>query len=288
MAVDPFLYVAFLVGLVAGRLIRRRTRWVERATVGTVVVLLLLLGASLSDIPFAQIVDAIPDALLFLVLLVALTLGLVYVLVRAPPAPAPVAATPARRFPIELVFAGSLLVGYGVLGRLAETWDPAIEWALYALLALVAFDLRLSRRALRSAWVPLTAAIGGATLASVLMTLAVGIPIPVSAATAFGFGWYTLAGPLVAAKVGPALGLVAFLTNFLRENVTMLTAARLGPRFGGMGIAAVGGATSMDTTLYFAARYGGADSGSMALGTGLVLTISAGVLLPILLSLPGA
>ncbi|HYK94063.1 MAG TPA: LysO family transporter [Thermoplasmata archaeon] len=288
MAVDPFLYVAFLLGFVAGRLVQRRSPWVERGTVATVIILLLLLGASLAVLPAAEVAAAIPPAVLFLTIVVALTLGVVYWLPRGRPTSVSRNPIPARRFPLELVFVAALVLGYGALGRFDLPWGTGIEWALYALLALVAFDLRLSWGGVRRVWVPLTAAVVGASGAAVIMTLLGVLSFPVSLATAFGFGWYTLSGPLVAAKVGPALGLVAFLTNFLRESVTMLSASRIGPRLGGAGVVALGGATSMDTTLYFANRYGESDAGALALATGLVLTISAGILLPALLSLPGA
>ncbi len=288
MAFDPFLYVAFAAGFLAGRLIHRRSPWVERATMATVVALLTLLGASLGQVPLTTLAGAIPLALLFTTLVFGLTA--LFAFLRSP-APGPVPTQPgepARRFPWEGVFVAALILGYLVLGRLNFSSSNAIEWALYVLLALVGFDLRLSARAVRSVWVPLGLAVAGALGAAAIMVVVAGLSVPVALATALGFGWYTLAGPLVAAKVGPGLGLVAFLTNFLRENLTMLTAPRIGRRIRGEGVAALGGATAMDTTLYFVVRFGDREAGSLALATGLILTVSAGILLPVLLSLPGA
>ena len=288
MGFDPFLYVAFAGGFVAGRFVRTRGRWVERATIATMLVLLLLLGGTLVELPATQVLDAIPVAVLFTVLLLGLTLGFVWLLPRSARPPETIAPPITGRFPIEFVFAAALVIGYGTLGRLSVPWNSALEWALYVLLALVAFDLRISRRGLRSLWVPLTAAAAAAPIAAYAMVLAAGLSLPVSLAIATGFGWYTLAGPLVAAKVGPVLGLVAFLTNFFRENLTMLTAPRVGAHLGAEGIVALGGATAMDTTLYFATRFGRRDSANIALASGLILTLAAGLLLPVLLSLPGA
>lgn len=288
MAFDPFLYVAFAAGFVAGRLVGRRYRWVEHATMATVVALLALLGASLAQVPPSEIVGAIPLALLFTALVFGFTT--LFALFRPQPSPrqVPVAGPPARRFPWEILFVGSLVLGYFLLGPLGIPTDTAIEWALYVLLALVAFDLRISLKALRTIGTPLGLAAAGALVAAGVMVVGVGLSVPVALATALGFGWYTLAGPLVAAKVGPGLGLVAFLTNYLREFLTMVSAPALGPRLGGEGVSALGGATSMDTTLYFVVRFGDPEAGSLALATGLVLTIAAGVLLPLLLGLPGA
>ena len=48
----------------------------------------------------------------------------------------------------------------------------------------------------------------------------------------------------------------------------------------------MGGASSRDTTLYFVTRFGDTDAATLALGSGLVLTVLATVLLPLVLALP--
>ena len=287
MGFDPFLYLALGFGLIAGRLITWRSPWVERATFGTIVVLLFLLGATLGSVSPSQILGAIPLAFAFLAMVAGLTLAFVWGLRRPTPSPVPPQDARTRRSRIVLVFAASVVAGYFTLGRLSLPWDTPLEWVLYALLFLVAFDLKLSWTELRHLWVPLSSAVGAAVVTGTVMAFVVGVPASVAFATSLGFGWYTLAGPLVAAKAGAALGLVAFLANFLRESLTMVTAPQVGARLGGDGITALGGATSMDTTLYFSERYGGSGAGGVALATGLVLTITAGVVLPVLLSLPG-
>jgi len=283
---DPFLYVAFAAGLVAGRVVRRPVRGVGLLTVVTIAVLVGLLGASLASAPVDSLLTAIPLGLLFAGLLLGATAAAALLILRVAPPPAPPhpRSTGAERFPLSglllLALVGGYLLGRGVAFP-AGAW---IEYALYALLALVAFDLKLSVGALRRVWVPLTAAVVGAAVAAVAFALLVEVPFALSLATAFGFGWYTLAGPLVAARAGAALGLVAFLANFVRENGTMLSAPVAGRRLGGEGLTALGGATTMDTTLYFVTRYGDADAGSLALASGLVLTIAASLVLPALLA----
>jgi uncharacterized membrane protein YbjE (DUF340 family) len=125
----------------------------------------------------------------------------------------------------------------------------------------------------------------GAVAAGGVYALATGTGWAASFAITFGFGWYSLDGPLVTASLGAALGLIAFLTNFLRENLTMLIAPVLGRRFGGETLTAMGGATSMDTTLFFVVRYGDRDAASMALASGLILTVSASLVVPAFLVL---
>jgi uncharacterized membrane protein YbjE (DUF340 family) len=64
----------------------------------------------------------------------------------------------------------------------------------------------------------------------------------------------------------------------------MLLSPLLGRRLRGEGLASLGGATSMDTTLYFVVGYGDADAGSLALASGLVLTLLASLVLPAILA----
>lgn len=288
MAFDPFLYVAFGIGLVAGRLIHRRSPWVTRATILTVIVLVALLGASLSGVATGALALMIPVALAFALLVLGLTalIGLVIARFRAGPDPPVESVGKNERFPLSIVLVGAVLVGFAA-GRVVPL--PAatgIAWALYVLLALVAFDLPLKWSGVREVWVPLTAAALGALAAGAIFALLSGIALSVTLATALGFGFYSLTGPLVLARAGALLGLLAFLTNFLRENLTMLLSPVVGRRLRGPGLTALGGATSMDTTLFFVTRYGDRDAGSLALASGLILTISASLLVPLVLALP--
>jgi uncharacterized membrane protein YbjE (DUF340 family) len=287
---DPFLYVAFLAGFVAGRVVRPNSPWVGRVTLVTVGILVGLLGASLDAVPVPQLVATIPLSLGFAGLVLWLTV-IVYLLVVyvAPAKTAPPAAVPLSahgQIPLSLLLLAALLGGYALGHFLVLPTAHALPWALYALLALVAFDLKLRPEGLRRVWVPLTAAVGGSLAAAAIFVALVGTPPAAAFSTTFAFGWYTLAGPLVGAREGAVLGLLAFSTNFLREDLTMVLSPWLGRRLRGEGLAAMGGATSMDTTLFFVTRYGEAEAASLSLATGLVLTVAASLLLPVLLAWP--
>jgi uncharacterized membrane protein YbjE (DUF340 family) len=288
VAFDPFLYVAFGAGYLVGRVVRARSVWVPRATLATVAVLVALLGASLDAVPTGTLLGEIPVALGFVAAILGLTIAVFFVLRgRAPAEPGDAtAAPPARRLDVSLSLLVALLVGFALGRWVAVLASSAIPFVLYVLLALVGFDLVLTRAGLRGVWVPLASATAGALGAAALFVLAVGVPASAGFSTSLGFGFYSLAGPLVAARLGSALGLLAFLTNFLREQLTILFAPYLGPRLRGAGLAALGGATAMDTTLYFVTRYGDPKAGSLALATGITLTIAASLALPALLSLP--
>jgi uncharacterized membrane protein YbjE (DUF340 family) len=288
VAFDPILYVALLVGILAGRLTRVRSPWVPRATLATVVVLVGLLGTALSDESTDALLTTVPVAIGFVLLVLGTTVAIYLVLERKDPhgreGAGPLA--PAQAFPISLTLLVALLAGFG-LGHVIEVpTAPAITGALYVLLALVGFDLKLRWERLSGLWVPLTAAVGGALVSGALFAVLAHVALPVSLATSLAFGWYTLAGPLVAARAGAVLGLLAFLTNFLRENLTMLLSPYVGRRLRGAGLAALGGATSMDTTLYFVTRFGEEEAASLSLASGLLLTLAASLVLPAVLALP--
>jgi uncharacterized membrane protein YbjE (DUF340 family) len=285
---DPFLYLALAAGLAAGYVVRPTSPWVGHLTSATIVVLIALLGAALSAIAPTELVLAIPAAIGLVALLLLLTAAIAVLLRRAHrPSPASREPPPAsHRFPLSAALLVALIAGYSVGRIVTLPADAAIPYALYVLLALVGFGLRLVWGRLPSLWIPLTAAVVGAAVVALLVAVLTGLPLAICLSLTMGFGFYSLAGPLVAARVGAFLGLFAFLTNFLRENLTMLLAPYAGARLGGEGLSAWGGATSMDTTLYFVTRFGDADSGTLAIANGLILTIVATVALPVLLALP--
>lgn len=285
MAFDPALFIALGAGFLVGRLSGWHSPWIGRGAWATVILLVFLLGASLAAVPPGTLVATLPAALALAATLVGATLfGFLLIRPRRTPVPRATSPRPPRVVPVPLLL-GSLAAGYFTLGRLDATPSVAIEITLYALLFLVALDLTLTRSALRQVGRPLAAAAIGAALATVVSVVVFRIALIPSLATTLAFGWYGLAGPLVGAQLGPTLGLLAFLANFLREDLTMLLARPIGRHFPGGAVAAVGGATSMDTTLAFSVASDPPDGATFGLGTGIVLTILASLIVPGVLAL---
>ena len=286
---DLYLYAAFAVGWLIGRRWPSRHPWLARATLGSVGVLLFLLGASFRAIAPAAIEQVFPLAAAFAATALVVTAGLSVALRRrrsvasAPPTPPSVRTRVG--FPSSLLLVLALFVGYGVGRAVALPTATLLTIALAALLALVGYGVDLSLASVRHAWSPLLAATLGSLVTATFFTVLAGLDPQASFATGLGFGWYSLAGPLVAARLGATLGLFAFVANLLRELSVMLLAPYLGPRLGGEGLAAMGGATSMDTNLYFITRYGEEGSAALALATGLTLTLAASLLVPAVLAL---
>ena len=287
IAIDPILYLAFAVGAIGGRIYPIRPRWLDRATLGCVLLLIALLGDELGTTAPQLLLEAVPVALGSVALVLAVTVAIAWALrKRTRPSLVPTPARSARPW-LGLLFLGDVVAGFAIGHFTAAIGSWALQLSLYALLVLVAWGLRWTFARLDRLWVPLTAAVSGALVGAVGLVLLAHEYGPIALATTFGFGFYTLAGPLVAYRAGASLGFIAFLSNFLRENLTMLLSPWLGRHLHGEGLAAMGGATSMDTTLFFITRFGDPEAGALAVMTGLVLTVVATVALPLFLSIPG-
>jgi len=286
---DLYLYAAFGAGWLVGRIWPSRHPWFARATLASVAALLLLLGASFRSIEPAAIAEVFPLAAAFTALVLATTavIGLAFQRRKGVPPAGEAGSGPRGRagFPTSLLLVAALFVGYGIGRVTVVPTGLLIPIALAALLALVGYGIDLTREGLRRAWAPVSSAASGAVLAAVAFVALGRLTATASFATSLAFGWYSLAGPLVAARLGATLGLFTFLANFLRELTVMLLAPYLGRRLGGEGLSALGGATSMDTNLYFIVRYADPRGGTLALTTGLTLTIAASLLVPLVLAL---
>jgi uncharacterized membrane protein YbjE (DUF340 family) len=288
--VELYLYAGFAAGWLVGRWRPSRSPWVGRATLGAVVALLLLLGASFRGIAPRALATTLPWAIAFATLLLGATAVFYLVLPRSATRSLETRDDPAaprahERVPTSGILVIALLVGYGVGRVQALPTGILIPGALTALLALVGYGIDLRLSTMRRAWVPIASAVLGALAAAVVLEFVGRVPGDAAYATALGFGWYSLTGPLVTARLGASLGLLAFLANFLREALTMLLAPYVGPRLKGEGLAALGGATAMDTTLYFVVRYGDRRAGALSVASGLTLTVAAGLIVPLVLAL---
>ena len=88
-----------------------------------------------------------------------------------------------------------------------------------------------------------------------------------------GFGYYSLSSIFISELHSQALGVIALLSNILREIFTLVMTPLLVKYFGKLAGIASGGATSMDTTLPVISKYSGKDYAIISLFSGIVLTI---------------
>jgi uncharacterized membrane protein YbjE (DUF340 family) len=133
--------------------------------------------------------------------------------------------------------------------------------------------LKLKKAGLKILVVPFAVALGS-ILGGLVGGLILNIDVFASMAVSAGFGWYTLAGPLVGQLFGAEFGALGFTVNFLRELLTITTIS-LTVRIDRYAPIAFGGATSMDTTLPVIVRYCGSEALITAFSSGFTLSLAA-------------
>lgn len=184
-----------------------------------------------------------------------------------------------------LLLASGLALGI-VLGR--EGISPpgrSADLLLLLLVFLVGAEAGSGGRRLRGLAV-LGAVMGAATVAfsalgAGIAGLLLSMDPALSAAVGAGSGWYSMTGPLLGRAAGPFWGYLGLAANLARELLTLLLYPLVPRRLSGPAIA-LGGATTMDTTLPLMASRG---LGAAAFAHGLVATLLAPPIVAALASL---
>ncbi len=184
-------------------------------------------------------------------------------------------------------------IGFGllILGDLTLQVNFLIQPLLYLLLLAVGVDLGLSIRehgwksllsAAKGALTSMVGTITGSLIGGLAAGALTGLALRPSLAVAAGFGWYTLSSITLAGLGGPLLGAVAFLSNVLRESLSILLVSGLCRR--GLKASAVSavGAPSMDVALPMLSQSGGPQLAAAGFVHGLVISLLVPVLVPLL------
>ena len=114
----------------------------------------------------------------------------------------------------------------------------------------------------------------GSLLGGLIAGLVLSLSLTDTLAVSSGFGWYTLAGPVMKDMLGTQWGTLAFTANFFRELLTIITIPFM-VKLDKYAPIASGGGTTMDTTLPLIVRYCGKDTLITAFSNGLVLSLIA-------------
>ena len=200
-----------------------------------------------------------------------------------------------------------IIVGCFILGVLVALtgWLPEdlpmgeiTTWGLYLLLVCVGFGLgmeegffeSLKTLPLKSLLLPVVTIAGSLTggllawgIVSLLHTNSPGLTDTLAVTS--GFGYYSLSSVLLDEARGPMIATIALASNLLRELFTLLTAPLLRKVFGPYAVISSGGATSMDTTLPVAVRYGGSRYAPVSVYHGFVLTVAVPFIVTFFISL---
>lgn len=176
------------------------------------------------------------------------------------------------------LFSG-FLCGFLHLFPASFSWylDGMVDGALLVLVFGVGMELASSDEAFQEAkkmgfkilLLPLVA-MGGSLLGALGVAVFSSLGVTESLSVASGFGWYSLSGVLLARLGNPSLGLLAFMANVLREIITLFGVGWVYRVLGGWAAVALGGATSMDTTLGLLSRISGGRLVPLGVTSGVV------------------
>jgi len=186
-------------------------------------------------------------------------------------------------------------VTLGVSGELpanmiSSDWS---SYALYLLMFLAGVGIGADRKSwhtlramnIRIFLVPAGIIIGtfaGVSVASVLLPM---LQLREALAVGAGFGYYSLSSIFISRLHSESLGVIALLSNILREILTLILVPLLVKHFGKLAGIASGGATSMDTTFPVISKYSGKDYAIISLFSGIVLTILVPILVTFILTI---
>ena len=112
--------------------------------------------------------------------------------------------------------------------------------------------------------------LGGSALASLFLPE---LKLKEVLAVGSGFGYYSLSSLLITQMASESMGVIALLSNIMREMITLLATPLLVAYFGKLAGISAGGATSMDTTLPVITRFSGKEWSIISVFSGIVLTI---------------
>lgn len=154
-------------------------------------------------------------------------------------------------------------------------------YALYVLMFLVGIGIGADRKSwsvlhqmkLKIVMVPLGVILGTLTGAAIVSLLLPGLKLKETLAVGAGFGYYSLSSLMITQLANESLGVIALLSNIMREMFTLLATPLLVMYFGKLAGISSGGATSMDTTLPVITRFSGKEWSIISVFSGIVLTL---------------
>jgi len=179
---------------------------------------------------------------------------------------------------VSFFIAGTLLGRFDLLPDALVNNDYSV-YALYALMFLVGISIGSDEKAIQALrnqnlkifLVPLGTIVGtllGVYLVSFFLSnrsatdcLAVGS----------GFGYYSLSSIFITQYKGAELGVIALMSNIIREIFTLLLAPLLVMWFGKLAPISAGGATTMDTTLPIITKFSGKEFVIIAISHGILV-----------------
>ena len=183
-----------------------------------------------------------------------------------------------------------IIVGFFVIGIVGGLFSfipdflsgsDLSNYVLYGLMFFVGVQIGTDRNAwsiikkvkYKILLVPLSVIVGTFLGVAIISLFIEDISLKNALAIGAGFGYYSLSSIFITKIAGSILGVVALMSNIMREIATLLMTPVFVKYFGKLAPIASGGATSMDTTLPVITKFTGTEYAIIAVFSGTVLTI---------------
>jgi uncharacterized membrane protein YbjE (DUF340 family) len=195
----------------------------------------------------------------------------------------------------SLIILAFFVVGivFGISEKLPEMMlkTDFSMFALYGLMFLVGIGIGADKKSwtvistmkIKIFLVPLGVIVGTFAGTAIVSLLLPELKLKEILAVGAGFGYYSLSSLLISQISGVSLGVIALLSNIMREVITLLATPLLVLYFGKLAGIGSGGATSMDTTLPIITRFSGKEWSIISVFSGIVLTLLVPVLVTFIL-----
>jgi uncharacterized membrane protein YbjE (DUF340 family) len=194
-----------------------------------------------------------------------------------------------------------IIVGFFVLGIVVGLYSftpdflsdsDLSNYVLYGLMFFVGVQIGTDKNAwsiikkvkYKILLVPLSVIVGTFLGVAIISLFIEDISLRNALAIGAGFGYYSLSSIFISKIAGSILGVVALMSNIMREIATLLLTPVFVKYFGKLAPIASGGATAMDTTLPVITKFTGTEYAIIAVFSGTVLTIVVPFLVTLILT----
>lgn len=179
---------------------------------------------------------------------------------------------------VSFFIAGTLLGRFDLLPAALVNNDYSV-YALYALMFLVGISIGSDEKAIQALrnqnlkifLVPLGTIVGTLLGVYLISFFMVNRSATDCLAVGSGFGYYSLSSIFITQYKGAELGVIALMSNIIREIFTLLLAPLLVMWFGKLAPISAGGATTMDTTLPIITKFSGKEFVIIAISHGILV-----------------
>lgn len=194
-------------------------------------------------------------------------------------------------FPILFIIIGGIF-GFAFGQFLNIDYDLLITIFINILVFGVGIELGNSKKGVKSlkslgpvaVLMPLVSLLGS-LVGGMMGGMLLGLPSQTSLAIGAGSGFYSVTGPLVTEALGSQFGTLALLANFFREILALVLMPLVAIYINRPALIALGGATSMDTTLPVIVRTLGGNFALLAIVHGIILTFLVPLVVPLFLKI---